>query len=300
MSSNKLEKLPIELWQAPSLFDLNASYNKLAHLPLIGAGYSLACGRGRTVSNPIPYRHNRSRRDEPAGSKPPRQKTIPVHDHPLKSPVEEKQPPYAHKPQNQPNPVLYTEKPIDKANYWHSHSLQSSILDNIADNSEELSEPGDKSLKARLKLNTALQKPVSSPTHAKESKLIELNLSNNEFVKMPECLSCLTPKLVKLNLSSNKIESMGAVCDLPLSLKFLDLSNNLIKRPMRLLNENLLRFIFFYLTKYSVSGSNPDDASAFNLNNLLVNLLLENEFCYLNIIQKSLFDPSKPADSRTG
>ena len=66
---------------------------------------------------------------------------------------------------------------------------------------------------------------------------------------MPECLSCLTPKLVKLNLSSNKIDSMGAVCDLPLSLKFSDLSNNLIKRPMRLLNENFKSSRFIATTK---------------------------------------------------
>lgn len=106
---------------------------------------------------------------------------------------------------------------------------------------------------------------------SKESKLIELNLSNNRFNKIPECLSCLAPKLVKLNLSSNRIESMGAVCDLPSSLKFLDLSNNRIRRSMRLLNENLLKFILFYFSKMNSSSTTGEE---FNINNLLVNLLL--------------------------
>jgi hypothetical protein len=122
-----------------------------------------------------------------------------------------------------------------------------------------------------------------SAANKRESKLIELNLSNNNFVKIPECLSCLAPKLVKLNLSSNRIESMGAVCDLPAGLKFFDLSNNFIKRSMHLINENLLRFILYYYSKYTSNALSEDF-----LNNTLVNLLLENDFCYLNIILKSL------------
>jgi hypothetical protein len=124
---------------------------------------------------------------------------------------------------------------------------------------------------------------VKSTANKRESKLIELNLSNNKFVKIPECLSCLAPKLIKLNLSSNRIESMGAVCDLPVGLKFFDLSNNFIKRSMHLINENLLRFILYYYSKYTSNALNEDF-----LNNTLVNLLLENDFCYLNIILKSL------------
>jgi hypothetical protein len=118
----------------------------------------------------------------------------------------------------------------------------------------------------------------------RESKLIELNLANNQFVKMPECLSCLAPKLVKLNLSSNRIESMGAVCDLPAGLKFLDLSNNLIRRSMHLINDSLLKFILYYYSKYTCAPLSED----FVLDNALISLLLENDFCYANVILKSL------------
>lgn len=164
-------------------------------------------------------------------------------------------------------------------NFWSLHSASANIsgrsnvggslqldYDDMTDNS---STPSTISSRAAAALGSA------SHHHAlasKESKLIELNLSNNRFTKVPECLSCLAPKLVKLNLASNRIESMGAVCDLPASIKFLDLSNNRIKRSMRLLNENLLRFILFYFSKMS---SNPS-AEEFNLNNLFVNLLLGN------------------------
>lgn len=152
----------------------------------------------------------------------------------------------------------YKLKPVEKVNFWclHSASLTSRAgagLDDLED------------------LDTTSSIHAVSSLQTKESKLIELNLSNNQFTKIPECLSCLAPKLVKLNLSTNRIESMGAVCDLPVSLKFLDLSNNKIKRSMRLLNESLLRFILFYFDKLE---SNSTSVEEFNLNNIFVNLLL--------------------------
>ena len=131
--------------------------------------------------------------------------------------------------------------------------------------------------------STNRQFKATAAASKRESKLIELNLANNKFTKIPQCLSCLAPKLAKLNMSSNRLESMGAVCDLPSGLKFLDLSNNLIKRSMHLLNENLLKFIFYYYSKYT-SAHLSDEF----LNGTLINLLLENDFCYLNLILKSL------------
>ena len=96
----------------------------------------------------------------------------------------------------------------------------------------------------------------------KESNLRELNLSSNCFSKVPACLSCLTPHLVKLNLSANKLVAMGAVCDLPKSLKFLDLSNNSIKFSMRLLNERLLNLIFNYFECLSTNTLSDHDYMA--------------------------------------
>lgn len=207
-------------------------------------------------------------RQQHYGQRTPK-KGLPTTDHPLKlSPIEDK--PSPTKP-IVPLPISsFKLKPIEKANFWTLHSgtnisnrASASFYDDLAD---ELINDSS---------NTMNNRGATSLYVSKESKLIEFNLANNQFTKIPECLSCLTPKLVKLNLSSNRIESMGAVCDLPTSLKFLDLSNNKIKRSMRLLNENLLKFIFFYFSKLATTNDQTDD-NIFNLNNILVNLLLGN------------------------
>ena len=77
---------------------------------------------------------------------------------------------------------------------------------------------------------------------------------------------------------------MGAICDLPVSLKFLDLSNNCLKRSMRLINENLLKFIIFYSTKYANNETGDNIKQLIEQN--LSSLLLDNEFCYLNMFKK--------------
>ena len=293
------------MWSCPVLFDLNASFNKLTHLPLISACYRENLdSRGRAISNPVApqTKHFRSRRDEAAVGKNTnqQQKRVPVNDHPLKSPLEEKSPLHLNQSQNdqQPPITFAKEKNIEKANFWSLHSVNSGveILETNDESNLDLSQ-NEKS-PYNKGISKSNQDNFMSPNKRKESKLVELNLSNNSFSKVPECLSCLTPKLVKLNLSSNKIETMGAICDLPLSLKFLDLSNNLIKRPMRLLNESLLKFILYYFSKYTLlnasssSSSEVDTHEIFKINNILINLLLENEFCYFNLIQKFLTNPS--------
>ena len=280
------------MWLCPALYDLNASYNKLTHLPLISTCYKDNLdGRGRTVSNPLVSQQKiaRSTRRDDAKNTPqqhhqqqqqPHQKRIPVQDHPLKA---------LPTPIPRPAIVPIKEKPIEKANFWPIHSVQAYV--NIIENNDELNEDAnlnEKAQKSALKSSKTLD--ALSASQRKESKLVELNLANNSFAKIPECLSCLAPKLIKLNLSSNQIESMGAICDLPLSLKFLDLSNNLIKRPMRLLNESLLKFIIYYFTKYTATDSQTSEF--LKINNILVNLLLENEFCYFNLIQKFMVGPN--------
>jgi len=212
------------MWSCPVLFDLNASYNKLTHLPLISSCYRENLdNRGRAISNPIaPQTKNlRSRRDEAAGKNASQQlqKRIPVSDHPLKSPTEDKSPTPLNNTQQAI--VLAKEKTIEKANFWSLHSVNScmEIIENTNDDliNADLnqSEKSSTSIKSKSKSS---QGHTLSQHQRKESKLVELNLSNNNFSKVPECLSCLTPKLVKLNLNSIKIESMGAICDLPLSL----------------------------------------------------------------------------------
>ena len=206
------------MWSCPVLFDLNASFNKLTHLPLISACYRENLeSRGRAISNPVAPATKlfRSRRDEAGAGKNTnqQQKRVPVSDHPLKSPVEEKLAlnfsPTQHEHEQQQQPTIFAkEKTIEKANFWSLHSVNSCV--EILENNEELNSDLNQSEKSPYKTRSKMsQDYLMSTNQRKESKLVELNLSNNNFSKVPECLSCLTPKLVKLNLSSNKIETMG-------------------------------------------------------------------------------------------
>lgn len=207
-------------------------------------------------------------------------KSVPTSDHPLKS---SRSPPESEKPKNKtplvvrPSVPNYKLKPVEKVNFWSLHSTNNGIwgLDDLddLDSTSTSNRMLPMSPSSNLQQFQQQQQQQQMLLQNRESKLIELNLSSNQFTKVPECLSCLAPKLVKLNLSCNRIESMGAVCDLPTSLKFLDLSNNRIKRSMRLLNENLLRFILFYFTKIN-SPAQTASSEDFNLDNILVNLLL--------------------------
>lgn len=212
----------------------------------------------------------RSRRgDEIHSSRRATKKGIPTSDHPLKSPSPPGDKPTTNRPSINPNQVPnYKLKQVEKVNFWSLHTSSGANISKSGFGFDDL-EDIDSTSTTRAGMNS----PNQQQQHQnKESKLIELNLSNNQFTKIPECLSCLAPKLIKLNVSGNRIESMGAVCDLPMSLKFLDLSNNQISRSMRLLNENLLRFILFYFTK--LNNQPTPSSEDFNLDNILVNLLL--------------------------
>jgi len=286
-SFNNIEFLPIEIWLAPSLIELNVAFNQITHLPLISK-----CIKDNLIKQnnseqlSINRPTTRSRRGGDLPTTKQRTVTTNVDDHPLKHSQTDTN--LANKRQMQ---ISYEEKPVQKANFWHSHTLDTTSskiattnLNDDLDSINQQQQADDKLVKSKQKLLIEQKLINSNSTQQKESKLIDLNLSNNKFKNMPECLSCLTPKLVKLNLSSNKLESMGAICDLPVSLKFLDLSNNCLKRSMRLLNENLLKFIIFYSTKYANNETGDNVKQLIEQN--LSSLLLDNEFCYLNMFKK--------------
>ena len=56
---------------------------------------------------------------------------------------------------------------------------------------------------------------------------------------------------------------------------------------MRLLNESLLKFIIFYFKTQSNAVTANYEQTSYLLD-LIDNLLLDNEFCYLNLLKDSL------------
>ena len=263
VSNNNLQGLPVEFWTAPALLEFNAAFNKLERLPLVSAK-STKEDHTRRLGRAAP----RSRRDE-AG-----ERSI-IKQHPLE---ERKTPEHDLRSSACHVPVSYEEKDVQKANFWQVYSTAASAQLFEKGLDDEDTEQKEKILKSKFS-----QLADRQPSHG--MRLTELNLSHNKFSKMPECLSCLTPRLAKLNLSFNNLESMGAVCDLPNSLKFLDLSNNMIRFPMRLLNEQLLNLVSSYLDKFCVSFPKESDYKELLASyNSLGCLLIENQFCYSSLV----------------
>ncbi len=289
VSHNQLEKLPIEMWQAQSLLDMNASHNQLKNLPICSCDYFIikqhtfhmnrnvkqSVGRSRAYTSPAPANHQtqRANRKEDNDTSTPKE---------IKKNVDKTA-----------ERVHFKEKSVIRANIWQGYSMNTTaagLNDNFLVENDDENPPS-------LINNNPNEDLMKNNVKSRRSKLIELNLASNRFEKIPECLSCLAPKLIKLNMSSNKIRAMGAVCDLPKHLKFFDLSNNFIRRPMHLINENLLKFIIYYYSKYTSKGASGgggmnDDQSLLN-NNQLMSLLLENDLCYFNLVMKSLNKSSK-------
>lgn len=234
LDHNMLNKIPSELFFLKSLKRLNLSYNLVEFLPVEIWQSSL---------NEINLSYNRL-------------SNLPVMatcTNQLRGRHESKRPASANlKPIIKPKEINetvhhYKECQVDKANFW---SQNSAIFTEL-----EIDDENDR----KTKKNT------------NESKIYELNLSHNNFKKIPECLSCVVPKLSKLNLSYNLIESIGAISDYPANLKFIDLSNNLIADTGRILNSSFLKFIDMYLLGKSVELKKLDFS------------LLDNQFCYLNL-----------------
>ena len=233
LDHNLLNKIPSELFALKGLRRINLSYNQIEILPIEIWQSSL---------NEINLSHNRL-------------SNLPViaYCNQLRGRNECKRPGSGSlKPIIKPKEINeqvshFKECRVDKANFW---SQNSAIFAEI-----EIDDENDK----KVKKNT------------NNSKIYDLNLSHNNFKKIPECLSCIVPKLSKLNLSHNLIESLGAISDYPANLKFLDLSNNLIMDSGRLFNSSFLKFIDMYLFGKSVELKKLDFS------------LLDNQFCYLNL-----------------
>lgn len=321
ISHNSITQVPEEIWNSPMLIELNASFNKIVNLPLFSKrSIEQNCYQTdmETADNSLfnsiikrnPQQKNRSRKAEPStlligetstnyDSLVPISNEI-VQDHPLNEMGDSNQEKIESneliqsKKINRQIQISYEEKIVEKANFWQRHSVVSSQLDpNTFEESfeDEITKDVD-SFQAKFNRTRAVEGKLK-----RESNLKELNLSHNKISKIPECLSCLAPKLIKLNLSYNHLETMGAICDLPKSLKFLDLSNNSIKFSMRLLNDKLLRLMISYFELFS-SGA-VVETDYLNLLGEFTNqsrVLLENEFCYKSLIENLLENVS----SQTG
>jgi len=285
ISKNHLQTIPEQLWSAPQLLELNASFNRIQILPLISK-QSLALHTPSIKSDPevAPSRPTTRSRKPDSPTSP-----SPVITDPLQPTVD----PTKLTRQMQ---ISYEQKSVAKGNFWRPYSA----LDTNATNFEEEEEEEEPLTKQSNKDFKPKQNSSDTQCHFEQQQrqcpLKELNLSNNLFEHMPECLSCMTPRLIKLNLSFNRLESMGAVCDLPKSLKFLDLSNNSIKFSMRLLNEKLLLLLISYLE--GLLPSSGDYRHFLNRFSTQTHFLLDNDFCYqalVNSLKESLQQQISPS-----
>ena len=238
LSNNELDCLPFDFWNAKSLTELNLSFNRIKLLPLRGPHLS----ETRGVNQQQPQQHV-SLVDK-------------VND---KSSLKTSELLASACP-NQVVTRNYIEKPLIKVNFWQIHCLnQNDLIDDVDDVTTLNIDQKKQSIENQFQLY-----------------LLELNLSNNQFSQIPPCLSCLMPKLVKLNLSFNLLQTMGSISDYPVSLKFLDLSNNLIGDTVRLINVDMLSYFineqktidFCYLNM--MNGSSHNSSNVIKSTNLSV------------------------------
>lgn len=308
-SNNQLSRLPEEMWTAPSIVELNVSFNCISSLPIASRGQSCSAVTAHSDApspslKKIQAQKSRAKKSDPTlmlTGEPAAFSSLPIGPEkidekmviealPLLSATVEQN----HRVHRQIQ-MSYEEKMAEKANFWHRYSILNAEL--ASSNFEELfADQGSKEANSkeltRHQQSAELKYRGLAPAGGDkqpQSALKELNLSHNRFVKIPECLSCLTPQLIKLNLSHNRLVAMGAICDLPKSLKFLDLSNNAIKFSMRLLNERLLNLIHSYFENYSdTDGGSPSDQDYRSLLDKLSiqsKALLDSDLCYKGLIE---------------
>jgi len=263
VSNNQLQAVPEQLWSAPQLLELNAAFNRLQVLPLVS---KQAFSVDLTLRKADPTTHTPAQPAVPASVE--RQQVIVEQTSKLSRQLQ----------------ISYEEKPVAKANFWRPYSVLDANATNFDDEEPDLKQPV-KDFKLKQHSYSTSPDETVCITGLRECPLKELNLANNLFERVPECLSCLAPRLVKLNLSFNRLESMGAVCDLPRSLKFLDLSHNSIKFSMRLLNEKLLLLLIAYLEGFCTDTClNTDYQHLLDNFSAQTHLLLDNDFCYQGLV----------------
>ena len=283
-SNNHLQAIPEQLWSAPQLLELNVAHNRIQLLPLVSKqAFVLDSSPARTphAGSPDPRPTTRSRKAAEPTPQPQPPTAIAM--------IADRQQAIAEQTNrlSQQLQISYEERPVAKANFWRAYSA----LDANATTFDEEEEPA-LSLKQtnrdfKLKYQPGRRAILCSSSGLRECPLRELNLSNNLFERVPECLSCMAPRLVKLNLSCNRLESMGAICDLPKSIKFLDLSHNSIKFSMRLLNEKLLLLLLSYLEGFCTTNATISGGEYHHILNQFAtqtHLLLENNFCYQGLV----------------
>jgi GTPase SAR1 family protein/Leucine-rich repeat (LRR) protein len=289
-SSNQIKLLPCEMWSAPSLIHLNLSFNLLSELPFL----STKC----CSNNILQSMSRRSARTDT------RRSTIDSTSKQMNQPTASSlnnTNNFKKEAKNKDDLMLiqtcvnYEEKTLIKANFWQNSSNTNSIglmtpIDNTTSltynnkNDTNINQSDNK--KEKFKFNEFSNETGSESV----SKLFDLNLSNNKFTRVPASLSCLATKLAKLNLSNNSIRAMGSICDLPSSLKFLDLSNNKIKLPMRILNAYLLKIISLYFSKVTQSSRSivAPTSSLDTMNTELAKTFVNNQFCHFYALKASL------------
>ena len=261
---NKIQQLPFELWKCGSLCELNASHNQLSSLPLRPTP---VLGKQQSMTN-TPISAQSSSSTSSHLMQRGRQPLSPQSSSSVEQPTQNStlQPQLQH--------TSFVEKPIRKVNFWQIHCLNQNDLNEDDDNDDQ-----EQSLHASTTGNSSSSSmmPNTSSQQQLSSNLTELNLSNNRFTKVPSSLSCLTPKLLKLNLSFNLIDSMGSISDYPSTIKFLDLSNNIIKEQIRLINPDMLNYFLNETSASSYSTTEKMMTSDKTQSSIV-------DFCYLNLI----------------
>ena len=199
LQRNQLKDIPADLFKLPSIRKLNVSHNVLEVVPydmwtsenLVELNLCDNNLKSLPCFRTRPMDHPVSSTDTSSYSNSPQMS----HQHG----DSERHTPFDYT--DAPNGA-YEDHPVQLVGQWQHHLsvTMATVCDDVGDGSTRM------------------------------SRLSELNLSKNALTNVPEGLSCLAPQLSKLDLSHNSITSVGSIQNFPVSVKWIDLSYNNIKR----------------------------------------------------------------------
>ncbi|CAG0916811.1 unnamed protein product [Notodromas monacha] len=197
ISNNKISELPFAMWTAPRLRDLNASWNLLSDVPSTPKKAEMKSGggpkRSRSVENIFAAPEFRLSKE-----------------------------------------IVIDDLPGDLAQE-ETDSLSEAELGFLvfrdAGNVKTLPLMHHSLWRTRVEI---LDEPVweSVDMAGKVSQITNLNLSHNEFHRLPLGLACLAVSLQRLNLSFNGLTDVGPSFAYPASIRQLDLAQNRIHEWM--------------------------------------------------------------------
>ncbi|CAF1166877.1 unnamed protein product [Adineta steineri] len=254
---NQLQYLPVEMWSAPMLTDLNVANNSLKELPapsVVSVRHTEKVGRhmtsrhsgnqNRTASElrpqiilRSPTKQNFDEIKSPTISSSMTTANLSLLSAPLSAPPRSTT--FAQISTNDMPPSPDDDDELErrsKLKMAYENSLPSAPLSipvkRLCLWQNHITQLTDDDQQPATNIKSTSSSSSSSSSTQTRSRLNNLNLSYNHFEILPPMLCCLVPYLTSLNLSHNLLTDPSTISSYPPRLKMLDLSFNRLQHSI--------------------------------------------------------------------